>query len=171
MLTHTQEPSFEADTTAPVEGYTLLYMPASGGSTTTVSIAAFGTDAITATVKELEKGTEYIFSIIARNSAGDGATLTLVLVQTDIDRELVVGRRAGERGWGRGSGGEGGGESGWGRGGWGEWLGERGVGRVAGGERGRKEGGGCMYMYYNFMYYQKHISFPKGGGPGVTYEY
>ena len=154
MLTHTQGPSFVAETTAPVGGYTLLYMPASGGSTTTVSIAAFGTDAITATVKELEKGTEYIFSIIARNSAGDGATLTLVPVQTDIDRELVVGRRAGERGWGRG--------------GWGEWLGERGVGRVAGGERGRKEGGGCMYMYYN---YQKHISFPKGGGPGVTYEY
>ena len=70
-------------------------MPASGGSTTTLSFVAFGNDMVTATVKELEKGTNYTFSIIARNSAGEGATLTLDPVQTEIDRELVEG-------WGEG---------------------------------------------------------------------
>ena len=78
-----------------MQGYTLLYRLASGGSTTTLTFLAFSTDAITVTVKELEKGTEYIFSIIACNSAGDGATLTLDPVETDIDRELVRGRGAG----------------------------------------------------------------------------
>ena len=52
-----------------------------------MTFLAYNTDAITVTVKELEKGTEYIFSIIARNSAGDGTTLTLDPVETDIDRE------------------------------------------------------------------------------------
>ena len=69
-------------------------MPTSGGSTTTLSFLAFSNDMVTATVKELEKGTNYTFSIIARNSAGDGATLTLAPVETEIDRELVGGRGA-----------------------------------------------------------------------------
>ena len=60
-----------------------------------MTLLASSNDMVTVTVKELEKGTNYTFSIIARNSAGDGATLTLEPVQTDIDRELVGG-------WGRG---------------------------------------------------------------------
>ena len=133
-ITHTQGPSFEEETTAPVEGYTLLYMPTSGGSTTTLTFLA---DVVTATVKELEKGTNYTFSIIARNSAGDGATLTLDPVQTDIDRELVGGR---------GAGGEGLGERGWGRGAGGERLGERGGGK-------REEGYTFVDLHYiTYMY-------------------
>ena len=100
---------------------------------------ASSNDMVTVTVRELEKGTEYIFSIIARNSAGDGATLTLDPVQTDIDRELVVGRGTGAEG-----------------------LGERGVGREGGGLYISLHYVHVCTCTLNLCY-QKHISFPKGG--------